>query len=99
VSRTTNHLSGQIDLDAPSTLLLTIAYSPGWTATIDGNPVEVRRADTGFMAIDLPKGHSSVELNYLTPGLAEGLCVTGAAAVATAVLAVVLRRRARAQSN
>ena len=92
VSRSGSGLSGTIEVDQPSTLLFSVAYSTGWTAVVDGNPVEVRRADTGFMAIDLTKGHHSVELRYATPGLAEGLAVSGVAILATAALAVALGR-------
>jgi uncharacterized membrane protein YfhO len=64
--------------------------------------MRLRCADTGFMALDLPKGRHTIELRYLTPGLAEGFALTGIAVLATAALAATLRwraRRANAQTN
>ena len=102
LSLKTNHLEGAIELDQPKTLLMTIAYSNGWSATVDGAPAKLRCADTGFMALDLPKGRHTVELHYLTPGLVEGFALTGVAILATAILATTLcwrARKASAQAN
>ena len=60
---------------------------------MDGQPAELLRADTAFMALDLAEGHHDVELRYFTPGLKEGAIVTAAGIVALVVLALVLRRR------
>ncbi len=87
-----NRLTGDIDLAGPRTLLLTVAYSKGWTAKVDGKPVELLRADTGFMALDLEAGHHDVELTYQTPGLFAGVCVSGVGLLALAVLALFVRR-------
>ena len=88
-----NSLKGSIDLAAPKTLLLTVAKGAGWSAFVDGQPAELLRADTAFMALDLSEGHHDIELRYFTPGLKEGAMVTGAGIVALVVLALVLRRR------
>ncbi len=88
-----NRLSGTVDLDTPQTLLITTAHGDGWTASVDGEPAELLRADTAFMALDLTAGHHDIELRYLTPGLRAGLMLTGAGFVALVLLVVVLRRR------
>lgn len=88
-----NSLTGSIDVSSPKTLLLTVAKGAGWTAYVDGEPAELLRADTAFMAIDLPAGHHDIELRYFTPGLKEGGIVTGVGIVALVVLAFALRRR------
>ena len=88
-----NRLTGSIDLSEAQTLLLTVAYSSGWTAYVDGEQAPLLSGDTGFMALDLSAGHHDIELRYQTPGLMAGFAVTGAGLVALAVLAVVLRRR------
>ncbi len=89
-----NRLTGSIDLEKDQTLLLTIAYSKGWTAYVDGKETPLLSGDTGFMALDLTAGHHDIELRYRTPDLMAGCAVTGAGLVALAVLALVLRRRA-----
>ena len=86
-----NALTGSIDLNDPQTLLLTVAYSDGWQAYVDGAPAQILRADTGFMALDLPAGHHDIELRYQTPGLLLGFAVTGVGLLGVAAIAVVLR--------
>lgn len=87
-----NRLTGDIDLPGAQTLLLTVAYSKGWSAKVDGKPAELLRADTGFMALNLEAGHHEVELTYQTPGLFVGVCVTGVGLLALGVFAIVIRR-------
>ncbi len=90
-----NTLTGSIDLNNPQTLLLTVAYSDGWQAYVDGAPAQILRADTGFMALDLPAGHHDIELRYQTPGLVLGFVVTGIGLLGVAIMAVVLRMRSK----
>ena len=85
-----NLLTGSIDVSEDSTLLLTVAYSSGWSAFVDGKPAQILEADTGFMGIDLPAGHHDVELRYQTPGLLVGFVVTGLGCVILGTLAAIL---------
>lgn len=46
-------------------LVFSATYHPkGWKATVDGNPVELYRADHAFMGIVVPKGKHVVEFNF-----------------------------------
>lgn len=94
-----NCLTGTIDLDREQTLLLTAAYSPGWTAYVDGNQAALHPADTGFMALDVTAGHHTIELRYQTPGLAVGFAISGAGLIALVALALVLRHRDGTQTR
>lgn len=87
-----NSLTGSIALEQPQTLLLTVAYSAGWTAYVDGKPTDLLCADSAFMALDLEAGHHSIELRYATPGLAVGFALSGAGVVALVLLALRIRR-------
>lgn len=92
----TNTVSGSISVNSEKVLFLSIPWSQGWTATVDGESVDLMRADTAFMAIDLPAGTHDVVLTYRTPGLDLGLALTGAGLALAAVLVVTCeRRRAR----
>jgi hypothetical protein len=83
---------------APSWLVLTDSFDPGWTATRasamgDREPVEILPADGLFRAIPLPAGTWEVEFRYRARGFRLG-AVIGAA---TLVLAFWLARRWRPQ--
>ncbi|MDO4538470.1 MAG: YfhO family protein [Coriobacteriales bacterium] len=86
-----NKLTGSIDLSSPQTLLLTVAYSKGWSALVDGKPQDILVGDTGFMALNLTAGHHDIELHYQTPGLVLGFAVTGVGVVL--LVALVLWQR------
>ena len=55
---------------------LSVPYSIGWTATIDGEKREILKADDAFMAIPLQKGDHKVQLLYRTPGLLPGALIS-----------------------
>jgi hypothetical protein len=77
-----------IDVESTGDALVVIGdlYAPGWSATVDGAPAPVVRADTIFRGVRVPGGKHRVELRYMTPGLRPGLYLS---AGALAVLALV----------
>lgn len=93
----TNRISCSAAADQDGSLLfLSVAYSDGWSAQVDGRPARIVRADLGFMAVELPAGEHRVVLTYATPYLGAG-AVASAVGVALAVAAcLVLSRRRRA---
>jgi hypothetical protein len=60
------------------TLLLTVPYDPGWSATVNGRPVPVQRGLDLFCAVPLSTGQCRVRMAYTPPGLAVGLWLSGA---------------------
>ena len=69
-------VTGDITVSEDKVLFLSIPYSEGWSATLDGEKVEVYRANTMYMGIVVPAGSHKVELHYVTPGATAGLCMT-----------------------
>ena len=67
-----NSITGQISNNQDTYMLFSIPYSVGWNAYVDGNKTEVKRVNSGLMAIKLSKGQHNVELKYTTPGLIVG---------------------------
>ena len=76
VSIKTNKISGNISLNKKKILCLSIPYSKGWTAYVDGKKTEILQANTMLMALPLSEGSHSVVLKYYTPGLKAGIIIS-----------------------
>lgn len=68
-----NRISGSIQLDTSKILCMSVPYSKGWSACVDGNKAELFRVNTIFSGILLEPGEHQVELKYVTPGLGAGI--------------------------
>ncbi|MEP7356260.1 MAG: YfhO family protein [Anaerolineales bacterium] len=80
--------------DGPGYLLLTDAYYPGWTATLDGAPTAIQRADLMFRAVALPPGPHTIEFRYDPLSVRLGLWVSAVTFFVLGLLLAFLRRRA-----
>ena len=79
--------------DRDETLVISQPYEDGWTATVNGQPVELQAAYDGLMGIPVQTGDNVVELRYLTPGLIPGAVVGIASVTLFAVWRIAARRR------
>lgn len=84
-----NAITGTVDLKETKILCLSIPYSNGWTATVDGKKAELLQANTAFSALALEPGKHTVELHYHTPYLRTGACLSAAGVAAFAALIVI----------
>ena len=73
----TNRFSGRITTSGDRYLFISIPYSSGWRASVNGVATPILRANIGFMAIELPAGEHEIVFSYRTPGLTAGLLVSG----------------------
>ena len=89
----TNTVMGTINLEQDEWLFLSIPYSKGWKAYVDGKEAEILKANVAFMALDIPGGRHSVELVYETPGLRAGLIISVGSTVFLIMLVMVEKRR------
>lgn len=71
-----NTIQGSIKTDGKKLLFLSVPYSLGWKAYINGEEAEILKADYGFMALELDEGESEICLKYVTPGLVPGAVCT-----------------------
>jgi hypothetical protein len=64
----TSYTSTRIEIDvltdAPGYLVLSDAYFPGWSATVNDKPTTLYRADVMFRAVRVPEGESTVVMTY-----------------------------------
>lgn len=79
--------------DRDETLVISQPYEDGWTATVNGQPVELQAAYDGLMGIPVQTGDNVVELRYFTPGLVPGAVVGIASVTLFAVWRIAARRR------
>ncbi len=73
----------EIDLSTDSSgataLIVADTWYPGWTATIDGIPTSIFRANGAFRAVMLPTGKHSVIMRYTPDSLRSGALISGLA--------------------
>jgi len=92
-----NHGTIRIGATAPQPGVAVIAESwyPFWRATVDGQPVEVWKVNTGLMGVNLPVGAHQIELRYVPPraySVAAGISLLGLAGVGVSLLRAPSRR-------
>ena len=59
-----NRLTYDVKSETGGIVVFSEVYYPGWTATIDGKPAEVGRADYILRALQMPAGNHKVELVF-----------------------------------
>ncbi len=67
-------------------LFFSVPYSTGFTAYVNGSPVDIEKVDFGFMAVKVPANtECSIEFYYETPGFGTGLSISIASGCAFAI--------------
>jgi hypothetical protein len=61
---------------APAHLVVSENWYKDWTATVDGKPGVVRRADHALLSVDLPPGAKQVSLTFSSPEYGTGKLVS-----------------------
>ena len=85
-------VSGSISLAEPAVMVFSIPYSEGWTAKVDGAPVETLASAGSLLAVSLGAGSHEIELHYETPWLRAG-CAISAVSACLLVAALIVGRR------
>ena len=99
VSLEKNRVSGRVSLPENRLLFLSIPYSEGWKAKVDGKEVAVYRANTAYMAVAVGAGDHEVVLTYETPYLKLGAAFSLAGILAFVIYEIVVRRRTSAEKK
>jgi len=68
-------ITGTVSLEEAKVLVLTIPYDSGWRAYVDGERVDLIKANLAFSALQLDAGTHNIELIYQTPGLRLGFFI------------------------
>ena len=81
--------TSEIDLERENLVFYSIPYDEGWSATVDGEPVQIEKVNVGFMAVRVPEGEHTIRFDYDTPGLSMGIWITfGSAGIALLYLLI-----------
>ena len=74
-------LEASVSASAPSFLVLTRSYHPGWRASLDGREVPLHRVDLAFQGIEVPPGDHRLELRFRPVSHVVGAAVSGVSLV------------------
>lgn len=99
-SAATNEITGNISLKENKIVLLTVPYSGGWTAYVDGKKANLLRANTMYSALELTKGNHEIKLTYATPGFKIGIILSfiGCAAFIALIVLTIVKRKKNARA-
>ncbi len=81
--------TSEIDMERENLVFYSIPYDSGWSATVDGEPVEIEKVNVGFMAVLVPEGEHTIRFEYDTPGLSMGILITVVCAGITLVYLLI----------
>lgn len=87
-----NHFRGVYHAKKDQILCVTIPYSKGWKATVNGKCAKIYKANGMFMGIVMKKGTQSVRLDYETPGLKIGACISLGAWIGLGIYGLYLEK-------
>lgn len=86
-------ITADIAVEQREILFLSVPYSAGWKAWINGEETEILKADYGFSALVLEAGENEICLKYTTPGIRAGAACTLLAVIGLVVYGVWNRKK------
>lgn len=88
VERRPERMVIQVTTDAPGLLVLSEVATPGWQATVDGEPSTILSANYLFRSVPIPAGTHVVEIRYESNLTTLGLVVSAATVFGIVALAL-----------
>jgi hypothetical protein len=92
-------LQADISASRAGVLLIAMPFDRGWSASIDGAPVELFRADYGLTAMLLPPGSHRIQFHYAVRGRTVGAWLSLAALIILLSIGVYQAWRARQRTS
>ena len=72
-------------------MFFSVPYDEGWSATINGEPAEIIKANIGFMAVRVPAGDNEIRFSFVPKGFYEGIAITIICILLLVIYVLVLR--------
>jgi hypothetical protein len=98
VAFSNNRVAARCRAERPAMAVFLEQHDVGWSATVDGAPAPLLRANLLMRAVPVPPGTHLVTLAYAPPGLRAGALLSGFSTVICTVMGLtppLLRRRRR----
>jgi uncharacterized membrane protein YfhO len=92
-------LQADVSASRAGVLLIAMPFDRGWSASIDGAPVELFRADYGLTAMLLPPGSHRIQFHYAVRGRTVGAWLSLAELIILLSIGVYQAWRARQRTS
>lgn len=95
---TESSMEGTISVSEDGLFYTSIPYEEGWTATVDGEEVEITPVGNSLLAFNLSKGEHTIRLTYYPKGFWIGVAVSSICVLAFACICLyvyVFRKRSK----
>ena len=90
-----NYVTGRYSAEKDAVLFLSIPYSRGWKASIDGQPADTFPVHSAYTGILAPSGEHTIALKYRPEGFTAGLLISIISFLGAAFLYIRNRRFAK----
>ncbi|MBQ8195834.1 MAG: YfhO family protein [Oscillospiraceae bacterium] len=71
-----NSFHAATEYESDELVVFSVPFDQGWSAFVDGEPVEIDKVNGGMIAVRVPAGKHSVDFEYTVPGLKLGIIIT-----------------------
>lgn len=99
ITYTGRSIEGTVEAENDSILFLSVPYSSGWKAKVDGETTEALEVNSTFIGIPVTAGEHQVEIVYTTPYFNIGLMISIAALLGAIAASVWRRKRSPRESS
>ena len=82
-------LSGHVEVLEDGLLFLSVPYSEGWSAEVDGQPAEIVPIQDALMGLELEKGSHDITIRYSPAGFKAGVAISAVSVILIALVAVM----------
>lgn len=94
-----NGFTAKSNFETDRLVVFSVPYETGWTATVNGEPVDVEKVNNGLMAIKVSAGECDIEFSYFTPGLKYGIIATICSALILIIYYIVNKKVFKYKAN
>ena len=85
--------------DTGRLVFFSVPWEGGWSAQVNGKAADIVKVNVGFMAVNVPKGTSTIRFHYQTPGAGLGAAVAAGGAGLFLLYWLLTRRKKSAKGR